>query len=197
MMASWRDATLTTLTAIGERLLGALPAVLTLVGLVVIGLALAWAAARVTRRLARALDVDRRAETYGLGVSLRREGISRPPSEIIGLGVFWGLFLLFVALAIDAMAVPGTERLTAFVLVWLPTLVGALVILLVGWLVANFVAQGVLIAAVNAGLPRAGCWRGPCGGGCCCSRAPPPSPISAWPRRWSWSPSASCSAAWS
>jgi hypothetical protein len=154
MMASGRDATLQTLTGIGERLLAMLPAALTLIVLLALGWALAWAAARVTRRLARALALDQRAETFGVGLSLRREGISRPPSEIVGVAVFWGLFLLFAALAVDAMAVPGTERLTAFVLIWLPTVVGALVILLIGWLVANFVAQGALIAAVNAGLPE-------------------------------------------
>jgi hypothetical protein len=53
------------------------------------------------------------------------------------------------------MAVPGTERVTGFLLLWLPTVLGALLILLIGWLLSHFLAQGVLIAGVNAGLPEA------------------------------------------
>ena len=156
MNAGWSDAALRTLGTVGERLLGIVPAALALIVLVGVGLLLAWAGARLCQRLARAVDLDRRAETWGLGTSLlRREGISRPPSQLFGLVIFWGIFLLFATLAVDAMAVPGTERVTAFVFVWLPTALGALLILLIGWLLAHFLAQGVLIAAVNAGLPEA------------------------------------------
>jgi hypothetical protein len=120
--------------------------------LVAAGLLLAWAAARVTGRLARALDVDRRAEGLGLGLP-RRGGLARRPSELLALAVFWGLTLLFLALAVDALDLPGTGRITTLILVWLPTVIGAALIFLVGWLLANFMAQGILIAAVNAGMP--------------------------------------------
>lgn len=155
MTAGWGDSVLATLGAVGDRLLSIVPAVLALIVLTAIGLLLAWAAARLCQRVARALDLDRRAEAWGLGMSLRREGIVRPPSQLFGLVVFWGVFLLFATLAVDAMAVPGTERLTALLFLWLPTVLGALLILLIGWLFSHFVAQGVLIAGVNAGLPEA------------------------------------------
>jgi hypothetical protein len=38
---------------------------------------------------------------------------------------------------------------------FLPPLFTAVLILIVGWLVANFLSQGLLIALVNAGLPEA------------------------------------------
>jgi hypothetical protein len=154
MTETWHDSLLRTLEAMGTRLLDVLPALLMLLALLAVGLALAWTVSRVTVRLARALDLDRRAGAYGVGLPPRREGRPRRPSDLLGLAVFWGLLLLFAALAIDAMAVPGTGRITALVLVGLPTVVGALLILLIGWLVANFAAQGVLIAAVNAGMPE-------------------------------------------
>ena len=37
----------------------------------------------------------------------------------------------------------------------MPPLFAAVLILIVGWLVANFLSQGLLIAAVNRGLPEA------------------------------------------
>jgi hypothetical protein len=155
MDASLTDAILAVLAAVGHRLLAALPAVLTLLAVLAVGLVAGWLASRIVTRLARALDLDRRATGWGLASSFGREPGSRTPTEMVGLAVFWGLLLLIVVLAVDAMAVPGTERVTAFLFGWIPTALGAVVILVVGSLLANFLAQGTLIAAVNAGVPEA------------------------------------------
>ena len=56
---------------------------------------------------------------------------------------------------VDALATPGRPLATVLLLSFLPPLFTAALILLVGWLVANFLSQGVLIAAVNARLPEA------------------------------------------
>jgi hypothetical protein len=73
----------------------------------------------------------------------------------MGLAAFWAIFILFASLGIDAAGAPGGIAATAFLVSFLPPLFAALLILLVGWLVANFVSQGLLIAAVNARLPAA------------------------------------------
>src|SRR5262249_41423621 len=50
---------------------------------------------------------------------------------------------------------PGSRTGTAFLISFLPPMFAAVLIVIVGWLIANFVGQGILIAAVNAGLPEA------------------------------------------
>src|SRR6266536_5746541 len=63
---------------------------------------------------------------------------------------------IFVAnLSIDSLCFPGADGATAFLLAFLPPLFAAVLILVVGWLVANFLSQGLLIAAVNHGVPEA------------------------------------------
>jgi hypothetical protein len=59
--------------------------------------------------------------------------------------------VLFASLGVDSLGLGGTAFLFAFV----PPLFAAVLILIVGWLVANFLSQGLLIAAVNRGLPEA------------------------------------------
>src|SRR5216684_2173696 len=49
-----------------------------------------------------------------------------------------------------AAALPGAHSATALLLAFLPPLFAALLILLAGWLLANFLGQSILIAAVNA-----------------------------------------------
>ncbi|MCI0546542.1 MAG: hypothetical protein L0027_04595 [Candidatus Rokubacteria bacterium] len=152
---SWMDLIWLALFDIQVRLLAVLPGVLAMITLAAGGLAVAWLAARLLSRLAHAIALDSRAETWGLSAALRRGGIQRPPSEVLRLTVFWGLFLLFATLAVDALAVPGAGRIASFLFAWIPALLGAMLILLMGWLGANFLGQAVLIAAVNAGVPEA------------------------------------------
>jgi hypothetical protein len=151
----WTDLVLAALRDLGGRLTLVLPGVLAMLTLAALGLFGAWLVARLLRRLARAVSLDRRAETWGLVAALRRAGFQQAPSQVLAVTVLWGLFVLFLSLAVDALAIPGTPRVTDFVFSWVPRLVGAALILLVGWLVANFLGEGALIAAVNARVPEA------------------------------------------
>lgn len=155
MREMWSDIVWTALRDLNDRLAAVLPGILAMLTLAVVGLVLALVASRLLTRLARAVSFDRRAEAWGLVAALGRAGIRRPPSRVMGTVVFWGIFVLFATLAIDALAIPGTGRVTGFVFAWVPSVLGAALILVIGWLGANFLGQGVLIAAVNAGVPEA------------------------------------------
>lgn len=155
MAEMWSGLVWAALQDLKTRLLAVLPSILAMLTLAAVGLVLAWVAALLLRRLARAVAFDQRAETWGLVSPLTRAGLRRSPSQLLAVMVFWAIFLLFLTLAVDALAIPGVGRVTDFVFAWVPRAVGAAVIFLVGWLVANFLGEGVLIAAVNAGVPEA------------------------------------------
>lgn len=155
MSELWGAIVWNALSDLNARLVAVLPGILAMLTLAAAGLILAWLSSRLLSRLARAIAFDRRAETWGLGRALARAGIYRPPSQVVAAVVFWGIFALFATSAIDALAIPGTGRVTSFVFAWVPVVIGAALILLVGWLGANFLGQGVLIAAVNARVPEA------------------------------------------
>jgi hypothetical protein len=143
------------LLQVRERLLAIIPGLLVLLTLLAVGLLLAWLVRLVVSRLSRAVGVDRVFERWGLAPSLRRAGIVRLPSDVLGLVCFWAIFILFASVGVDGLALPGAPGATALLVSFLPPLFAAALILLVGWLVANFLSQGVLIAAVNARLPEA------------------------------------------
>src|SRR5919106_966978 len=143
------------LLQVRERLLAIIPGLLVLMTLLAVGLLMAWLARMAVSRVGRAIGLDRLFERWGLAPSLRRAGILRPPSEVLALGCFWAIFVLFASVGVDGLALPGAPGATALLVGFLPPLFAAALILLVGWLVANFLSQGVLIAAVNARLPEA------------------------------------------
>jgi hypothetical protein len=152
---AWGRGVWTALTELGDRLAAILPGLAVMLALLALGLILGWLVRAIVTRAARAVGVDRAMERWGLAAALRRGGVRRAPSEILGLGCFWILFIIFAALAVDALTAPGAAPATGFILAFVPPLFAAILILVVGWLVANFLSQGLLIAAVNAGVPEA------------------------------------------
>jgi hypothetical protein len=155
MTDAWGDLVWAAISNLNDRLILVAPGVLAMLTLAAVGLAGGWVIARIVRRVARVLAVDRRADAWGVSMALGRSGIRRAPSEVIALVVFWSIFIVFVTLGVEALAIPGTGRVTDFVLAGLPKIFGAAGILLVGWLVGNFLGEGALIAAVNARVPEA------------------------------------------
>jgi len=151
----WQDLVLTAIRNMAATLKAVVPSLLAMVVLLVVGGVVGWVVAAVVRRLTRALDLDRRSASWGLTAALRRAGVNRLPSEALGLLVFWGIFVIFATMGVDALAIPGAPGATVILMHLLPRLLSALLILLVGALFANFVGQAALIAAVNAGLPEA------------------------------------------
>ena len=155
MSDRWPGGVWSGLFEVRERLLDVIPGLLIMLALVVLGLITAWVARLAVSRLGRMLGVDRAFERWGVGPSLRRSGVRRAASDVLGLVCFWAIFIVFASAGVDALAQPGRPLATALLLSFLPPLFTAALILLVGWLAANFLSQGVLIAAVNARMPEA------------------------------------------
>ena len=155
MAEMWTDMVWAVLRDLATRTAAILPAVLAMFTLAIAGIAAGWIGARIVSRLARTVLFDARAERWGLAAPMARAGIRRPPSAMLASLVFWGLAVLGGTLALDALAIPGARRVTDLFFIWFSAAIGAALLLLIGWLVSNFVGQAVLIAAVNAGVPEA------------------------------------------
>ena len=110
------------LIIVGDRLAALIPAVVVLVALLVLGLLIGWMARVLVTRLARAVGVDRHLERWGISASLRKSGIPRPPSDVLGLVTLWGIFVVFASVGVDSLALPGAPGATAFLLSFLPPL---------------------------------------------------------------------------
>ena len=151
----WSDLILTAIGNMRATLGTVLPSILAMLALVALGGLLGWLAATLVTRLARAVHLDERSRAWGLTSALARASIYRPPSQVVKLIAFWGIFMVFATMGIDALAIPGAPGATDVLMRLVPRLLSALLILVVGWLAANFVAQAVLIAAVNAGVVQA------------------------------------------
>ena len=155
METRWASGFWAAMSELGDRVATIVPGLLVMTLLVATGLLGGWIAAVLTTRIARLLGFDALMERWSVAPSLRRSGILRTPSDSLGAIAFWAVFVVFASLGIDALGFPGSLGATAFILAFLPPLLAAILILVVGIVIANFLSHGVLIAAVNAGLPEA------------------------------------------
>jgi len=127
-----------------------LPRIMVMLMLFVIGVLVGWIVKVLLLRVLRTLRLDAVCERLGLALALQRAGIKRSASQLVGLTAFWLIFLFFSFVGLNVLAVTAATEVVRLILQYLPHLLAALLVLLTGWLLANFLAQAALIAAVNA-----------------------------------------------
>ncbi len=150
MRETWTDILVSSFREVVQRLALVTPRLVAFVTLLLLGWGVAAVSRRLTVRLLQAADLDARCGRWGLTATLRRGGIRESPAALIGRLVFWMIFVVALLMGIEALEMPATAGLVAAVLRFLPNLVVAALVMVVGWLLANFLAQAVLIGAVNA-----------------------------------------------
>ena len=128
--------------------------VLVFLAVLVAALAVGWLIRFVLARILRAIGFDALADRSGADTTLRRAGLARKPSDYVARFIGW-LAVLVVALAgALSLRIPGTATILANALAFVPALLTAVLIIVVGTMLSEFAARGVLITSVNAG------WRG-------------------------------------
>lgn len=124
---------------------------LLLLGIIVLAAAIALMVRAIVPRLLVLLRFDRLAARIGLTGALHRSSLTASPSQYVGRFLAWiTLFVVFIA-GSASLNLPWTQRIVDRGLLFVPAFVSAVVIVIAGALFAEFIARGILIAAVNAG----------------------------------------------
>jgi hypothetical protein len=144
-----------TLAGFADRLAAFGPNILAMFVILIAGLLIAGVLHVSLKRVLPRLGFDRFAERLGIGLVLRKGGIARPASSALALVGAWGVLAVFVLLAIGALDLEFAMDLVSRAFAYLPQVLIAAALLVLGGLVSAFLRRSVLIAAVNAGLPSA------------------------------------------
>jgi hypothetical protein len=144
-----------TLSGFGERLARFAPNLLAMLVILGVGVVAALILRVVVRVALKGVQFDRFAERVGFRVVLEKGGISTPPSNVVSVALAWAVFAVFVLLGIGALNLEIAMGLVSEAFAYLPQVLIAAAVLVLGALLSAFVRRSVLIAAVNAGLPSA------------------------------------------
>jgi hypothetical protein len=143
------------LTIIGTRIVHFLPNLLTAVIILGVGWPLAWALGRGVERFLRMMGVNHLSDRIGFNAALTRSGLKPDPCHLVGRMFYWGLLALTVVASLWTLDLTPVNQFATTFLGYIPHLLTAAVILVVGMFLSNFVARATLIAAVNASFPAA------------------------------------------
>lgn len=119
------------------------------------GLVLAWIIRFILQKILAVAAFDVWCDRCGFTAVLRKTDIRSNPSEVCARVVFWFLALIFLMVALSALQVESIDYLNAQFFNYLPSVVSAVLIIIIGYAIAGFVARAALIAAVNSGYPYA------------------------------------------
>jgi len=150
MQQQWSDIVLDAIRDVGHRILFVTPRILAALTLILLGWIVAALVRRVTVRVLTAADLDVRCARWGLTGVIGRAGHRPALTELLGRLVYWAILLVSLLMAVEALEMPGTQGAVGVLLAFLPHVIVAVLVVVGGWMLAQFLAQAVLIAAVNA-----------------------------------------------
>ena len=131
----------------GAQLWSILPSLLFATVILIAGYFLARLIERWTDALLLRLNFNKVAEAGGLSEAMGRTGTRLDPIHAIGKLLFWLVMLVVILLASSALGLESINTMFGTMLSYIPTLVAAIVIVILGMIVGEFVRAIVLASA--------------------------------------------------
>ncbi len=153
MDSSFTEALLTTLRRFYEQGMEFLPNLIAALVIILGGWLAAWVLKVIVRFALAVGKFDQFCSNVGATQMLTRADIRSSPSALASRFVFWLGFIVFFMSGVRALGLDVFNRLIAEFFLYLPRIFAALMILLLGFLTANFLSRAALLAAVNANVP--------------------------------------------
>lgn len=149
-ITNWGLAGLTATGAALSNLLGWLPRLLGAIVILLVGWGIAVLVGKLTDRALDAIHFDRWMQRAHVDEAIARTGMRLDPSDLVGQLVKWGVFLLAILVASDALGLPQVTAALNGVLGYIPDVIAAILILKFGALLATFVGNVVSAAPFAA-----------------------------------------------
>lgn len=151
----WTSAITDSLNKFLAKVITFVPNLLAMVTILIIGFLIAWIIKIILLRFLKAIQFDKVSERWGLTHILSKGGMTYSPANLLSGFFYWVIVLITLILGINALEVVATQNFIARFFNYLPNLFAAVIILAIGYLIAIFLSQAALIAAVNAQIDSA------------------------------------------
>jgi hypothetical protein len=153
-IGDWSDAMLASFAGAMAIFFAAIPKIIGFALILIIGWFVASLLEKAIRAVLKAVNFDRLAERAGFAGFVQKMGVKTDSSGFLaGLGK-WFVRLIVLVVAFDALGLPAVSDVLRQLLLWLPNLVVALVVLVIGGLLANGASSLVRGATAEAGFDK-------------------------------------------
>jgi hypothetical protein len=142
------------LNAALEMALHTVPKILGMVIIVAVGWVIAMIVKIILRHALNLVKFNVLCDNVGASQMLTKADLP-PPTELLARLVFWVTWATFLMLGISTLGLVVLQEQISRFFLYVPQIFVALLILLIGILLANFVSRAVLLGMVNANVPSA------------------------------------------
>jgi small-conductance mechanosensitive channel len=139
-----------------EKVMEFLPNLVSAVIILLIGFAAGWLTKIFLEKLFRIIKVDLLSERTGFKAVLGKGGLNEPVSRLMARLIGYFIVFFFFLASLNNLEFGIIQDLIDRLLNFLPSVFIALAILLLGYMLGNFIGRAALIAAVNAGIRISG-----------------------------------------
>ena len=133
---------------------GYLPTLLTVLGILVVGLVTARVTSKLVARLFKEIYFDTVCHHLGLAGVLRKGGIKKTPSEVIGCLLYWVIMIMVLTTSVKVFGLTLVDDMLNRLFSYVPSVIGAVFVLIFGMILGNFISTVVKVVASNTEIPR-------------------------------------------
>ena len=127
-------------------------------GLVIVILIVGWVIARIARtivvRILKAIRLDVLSQRIRLDELFRKGGVRYTLSELLGAICYWLLVLVALVVAVNAVGLTVAADLLNRIILYIPHVIAAIFILVLGAFLARVLANVVQATCANAGIAQ-------------------------------------------
>jgi small-conductance mechanosensitive channel len=121
--------------------LGYIPQLIGALIILIIGYIIAKALQAIVGRVLEGIGFDRWMERGGIKQFFDRADTEHTPHSILGRLVFWFVFIIAITMAADALGIPQVSAVLGQLIAYIPSIIAAILILILAALLANFLSS--------------------------------------------------------
>jgi hypothetical protein len=148
----WGEAVMTSLAGALTLFLAAIPKLIGFLVIILVGWLVAGLIAKAVAAVLRTVKCNELAQRSGFAAFVHGLGVETDSAGFIAAVTKWFIRVIVLVAAFDALGLPAVSDVVRQLLLWLPNLVVALVVLVIGGLAAGAVASLVRGATARAAL---------------------------------------------
>lgn len=133
----WYEKIISDSTGLLSLIIQFIPNLIVSIAILIIGYVVARILKATAIKILKRLGVDRVSNAIGLNDHIQQAGDQYSAAKLIGSLIFWIVFFVFVVMAADSLGLPQLSQTLDLFIVFIPKLIAAVLIVLLGFAMAN------------------------------------------------------------
>ena len=136
------------------RMVGYLPTLLGALIILIVGWIIAKTIRGIVNRVLKIIRFEKLADKAGISEILRKGGLKATTCEVLSGLVYWLVIIMVLVMVVNALGMPQASSILESLFTYIPNVIAAIFVLVIGMFLASFVSGIVRTAASNANLPK-------------------------------------------